>query len=172
MPKAKRFGGLNLASALAIGGTVLGGIGKLRQGSQAKAVGRYNQEAAEREAEGLEIQAGQEIAAASHNAIRLKKRQDEILAQGRAAAAAGGGSTSDLTVAAIRDETVATSALDQLNLAVSAQERAQQIRHGADVKRSEGALAAYQGNQAFKAGLLGAGGTLLKAGSQAWDAFG
>lgn len=146
--------------------------GALQQGAHAKNVGEYNKRAAYNEAESLDIQAGQEVAAGTHQVSRIAKRAAEIMAQQRANAAAGGGSTQDASVVAIQKETVGNATLDQLMTIVSAQERAQQIRHGAEVRRREGDFALMQGKQAKKASYMKAATTLLDAGASWQSKFG
>ena len=147
-------------------------FGSIREGQSAYAAGKYNKNAAYNEAAAMDIQAGQEIAAASHNSERITQRAKEIIAQQRAAAAAGGGSTTDATVTAITGETVKMSALDSLIEMASAQDRAAQIRHGATVKRASGDYALAQGRAARTAGYMAAGKTLLQAGASWGDKFG
>jgi hypothetical protein len=146
--------------------------GSISQGRAANAAGRYNQRAAYAEAAAQDIQAGQEIAAASHNSVRINQRMNEILAEQTANAAAGGGSSLDTSVAAIRSETVKTSTLDQLLEMTAAEERAEYIKRGAQVTRNEGDMARAQGRAAQTAGYLKAGSTLLQAGASWGDKYG
>lgn len=146
--------------------------GSISQGRAANAAGRYNQRAAYAEAQAQEIQAGQEIAAASHNSARIAQRMNEILSAQQAIAAAGGGSSQDETVQAIRAEAVKTSTLDQLLEMTAAEERAEAIKRGARVTRDQGDMAREQGKAAQTAGYLQAGSTLLQAGASWADKFG
>lgn len=157
------------ATAAAAG---LQAFGQIQGGKNAAAAGRYNREAAEREAEGLEIQAQQEIAVASINAQRVKKRADEILAQNRVAAAAGGGSTLDASVVAVTNEAVKNSTLDQLLLMAEAEESAQQTKHQANVVRAGGRYQEWQGTQQRNASYIAAGSTLLSAAGSMGSSFG
>lgn len=160
------------ATAIMVAGAAISAYSSIRGGQAAYAAGKYNKNAAYNEAAAMDIQAGQEIAVGTHNSARIAQRAQEILAQQRAAAAAGGGSTVDATVVAIQNETVKTSTLDQLMEMAAAEERAQQIRHGAVVKRKEGGYALAKGREARTAGYLKAGGTLLQAGASWGDRFG
>jgi hypothetical protein len=159
-------------TVLAVGSAAMSAAGSISQGRAANAAGRFNQRAANAEAAAMDIQAGQEIAAASHNSVRINQRMNEILAEQTAAAASGGGSSLDASVAAIRDETVKTSTLDQLLEMTAAEERAEYIKRGARVTRDEGYMARQQGKAAQTAGYLQAGSTLLQAGSTWKDKFG
>ena len=159
-------------TVLAVGSAAMSAAGSISQGNAAAAAGKYNRKAAYAEAAAQDIQAGQEIAAASHNSTRINQRMNEILAEQTAAAASGGGSSLDASVSAIRDETVKTSTLDQLLEMTAAEERAQAIRRGAQVTRNEGDMARAQGKAAQTAGYLQAGSTLLKAGASWGDKYG
>jgi hypothetical protein len=146
--------------------------GSIRQGQYASRVGKYNRQAAYAEAAQQEIQAGQEIAAASHNQQRIAARTRELLAEQTAAAAAGGGSTADATVQAVRAETVKTSTLDQLLEGAAAEERAAAMRRGARVTRTQGDMARAEGQMKKQAGYIQAATTLLNAGASWKDKFG
>jgi hypothetical protein len=153
-------------------GAATSAYGSVRQGQYASRVGRYNQQAAYAEAAQQEIQAGQEIAVASHNQQRIAARTRELLAEQTANAAAGGGSTQDATVQAVRAEAVKTSALDQLLEGAAAEERAATIRRGARVTRTQGDMARSEGQMKKQAGYIQAGSTLLQAGASWGDKFG
>jgi hypothetical protein len=157
---------------LLVASTAMSAAGSISQGRAANAAGKYNQRAAYAEAAQQEVQAGQEIAAASHNSTRIAQRMNEILAEQTANAAAGGGSSLDATVTAIRDETVKTSTLDQLLEMTAAEERADAIKRGAAVTRTQGDMARREGKQAQTAGYIQAGTTLLSAGSSWGDKYG
>ena len=159
-------------SVMALGAAGMSAAGSISQGRAANAAGRYNQRAANAEAAAMDIQAGQEIAAASHNQTRIAQRMNEILAEQTANAAAGGGSSLDASVVAIREEAVRTSTLDQLLEQTAAEERAVAIRRGAQVTRNEGFMAREQGKAAQTAGYLQAGSTLLQAGASWGDKYG
>ena len=135
-------------------------------------VGEYNRDAAYAEAESMDIQAGQEVAAGTHQASRIAKRAAEIMAEQRVNAAAGGGSTSDATVVAVRNETVRNATLDQLLTMAGAEERAQQIEYGADVRRSEGDMEAITGRRNQTAAQIRAGNTLVSTVSSWAGKFG
>lgn len=150
----------------------LSAYGSIRQGQQAAAAGRYNQQAAYNEAQALDIQAGQEIAAGSHNSKLIGQRAKEILSRQQALAAAGGGSTQDATVVAIQNETVKSSSLEQLLEMARAEETAQQIKQKGQITRREGDYARIKGNQERTASYIQAGTTLMKAGVDWRDRFG
>ena len=159
-------------TVMAVASAGMSAAGSISQGRAANAAGKYNQRAANAEAAAQEIQAGQEIAAASHNQVRIAERTRELLAEQTANAAAGGGSSLDASVAAIRSEAVKTSTLDQLLEQTAAEERAEAIKRGARVTRDEGFMARQQGKAAQTAGYLQAGSTLLQAGASWGDKYG
>lgn len=159
-------------TVMAVASAGMSAAGSISQGRAANAAGKYNQRAANAEAAAMEIQAGQEIAAASHNQTRIAQRTRELLAEQTANAAAGGGSSLDASVAAIRAEAVKTSTLDQLLEEAAAGDRAEAIKRGARVTRDEGAMARAQGKAAQTAGYLQAGSTLLQAGASWGDKYG
>jgi len=153
-------------------GTAATAFGQYQSGQAAKQAGAYNLEAAKREQEGLEIQAGQEIAVASHRAQEIARRAKALMGSQKVAASAGGQSSTDMSAVAIEQETVKTSSLDQLMEMAQAEERAQQIRHRGEVVRSEGEYAKWQGKQRAKAANIAAVGTLLEGGANWYDKFG
>lgn len=161
-----------ISMTMMVAGAATSAYGSISQGRQAARAGRYNQQAAYAEAQAQEIQAQQEVAAASHNSTRIAARAREILAEQTANAAAGGGSTMDASVQAIRAETVKTSSLDQLLEMTAAEERAEAIKRGAQVTRTQGDMARAQGQAARRAGYIGAAGTLLKAGDSWGQRYG
>jgi hypothetical protein len=153
-------------------GAATSAYGSMKQGNYAAKVGNYNRNAAYAEAAAQDIQAGQEIAAASHNNTRIAQRMQELLAEQTANAAAGGGSSLDASVAAIRDETVKTSTLDQLLEMTAAEENAERIRRGARATRAEGDMARANGYAAKSASRIQAATTLLNAGASWGQKFG
>ena len=147
-------------------------LGSVREGDSALRAGKANRAAAYSEADGLDIQAGQEIAAGSHNSVQIARRAKEILARQEAIAASGGGSTQDGTVVAIQSETVKSSSLEQLLTMAAAEETAQQIRHKGEITRRGGDMALADAREKKRASYLKAGTTLLKAGSSWGQMFG
>lgn len=159
-------------AALSLASGAMQAYGQVRAGNQAAAAGEYNRQAAYNEAKGLDIQAGQEIAVASHNTERIAQRAKEIMALQQARGAAGGQSTSDATVNVIADETVKRSTLDQLLEMVSAEERAQQLRHKANVTRTSGEMSYYDGKRKQSASRLMAATTLASSAASAYGMAG
>ena len=161
-----------MAAGLSAVGTGLSVAGQIAGGKAQRQAGEYNRQAAYREAEGLEIQAQQEVATATHNSTRIQERSDELLAEQRAAAASGGGSTQDASIVALRDEALATASLDDLLNIASAEERSQQLEYQAEVRRQGGDIQAIQASQRATASFLTAGTTALSGGVSWLDRFG
>jgi len=153
-------------------GTAMSAAGQIKAGDSALRAGKANRDAAYAEADNLDIQAGQEVAVASHNQSIIAKRMNEILAKQRANAAAGGGSTTDATVVAIQKEAVGTSVLDQLREMAGAEERASQIRYKGEVTRQGGDIALAQAREQRSASRLAAATTIVKGGASWADKFG
>lgn len=152
--------------------TALSAYGAFEEGQAANKAGKYNRDVAYREAEALDIQAEQEVAAGSFNSQRIKRRAEEILAEMRAKASKGGQSATDATVVALERETVKNTSLDQLLAMAEAEERAQQIKHKAVVTRNQGDYMRYTGKVQQKAANLRAAGTILQGGMSWMDRFG
>lgn len=166
---------MEVAAVASIAGTALTAYGQRQQGKYAAAQGRYNQTAANLEAEGLDIQAGQAVAEGTHAQARIAQRAEEIMAMQIARGAAGGGSADDATVQAFVAETKERSMLDMMIAQAEADERGSQLNHQADVRRAGGRIARWQGDRANSASKLAAGATLLNgAGSwaQTYGGFG
>jgi hypothetical protein len=71
---------------------------------------------------------------------------------------------------AIKNEAATTSILDQMRVMAAAQERAQQIKHGAQVTRSGGDYALAQGREARRASNISAATTLVQ-GAASWKSM-
>lgn len=126
---------------------------------------------AKRQAEQMEIQAGQEVATATFNSQRIAQRVKEIMSEQQLAASAGGGDTTGGTVSAIRSETVRNGSLAQMLELAQAEDRANQLRYDANATRKSGAYARKLGNDRALGTLIGTASTVIKGieafGSQA-----
>lgn len=128
--------------------TGLGGILKYEGYNQAaegaRVAGRRRRVAAEFEAEQLEQNAGQVIAASQRDALEEKRRADLAASRALALAAASGGGASDTTVvnliAGLKGEGAYRSAVALYR----GEDQARKLRTGAKAKRYEG-LAAEEG---------------------------
>ena len=119
------------------------------------------------EAEQMEEQAVSEVAVASFNSERIRKKSEQILSSIRAGAAAGGGSSDDASVIAIEKESVANASMDQLLEMVGGQEKARMLRRDAKQTRYSGDIDAYGSKMRAFGARLGAATTVVEAGESA-----
>lgn len=159
------------ATASAVG-TGLSAFGQVREGQYARAAGEYNRKTAYAEAEGLDIEAGQKEAEGTHAQALIQKRAEEIIAETIAKGASGGQSADDATVQAHVAETVERKSLSQLVAQAEADEAAQQLRHGAEIKRRGGDWARTSGRFRQGQANIGAASTLLQGGSSWYKDYG
>lgn len=147
--------------------------GQMVSASAAKKLGKQQQIIAEDEAAQMEQAATGEVAAATFNASRIRKRAEEIMSSNRAAASKGGGSSTDASVLAVQAETEANATIDELMTMVSAQERARMMRRDAKQIRAGGQIAKYEGKMKAWGHYAGAAATVLEAGENAgWGSTG
>lgn len=143
--------------------------GQVVSGNAAKQLGKQQKALADDEALQLEDQAKGEVAAASFNASRIRKRAEEIMSSNRAAAAKGGGDSTDASVMAVQAETVKNATIDQLMTMVAAQERARMMRRDAKQTRAGGQIARYEGRMKAWGQYAGATATVIEgAQGQGW----
>lgn len=137
----------------------------------AKALGKQQQAIAEDEAAQTEQMATGEVAAATFNAARIRKRAEEIMSSNRAAASKGGGSSTDASVIAVQAETEANATIDELMTMVAAQEKARMMRKDAKQIRAGGQIAKYEGKMKAWGHMANAAATVLEAGENyGWGA--
>lgn len=137
--------------------------------SAAKKLGKQQQIIAEDEAAQMEQAATGEVAAATFNASRIRKRAEEIMSSNRAAAAKGGGSSTDASVLAVQAETEANATIDELMTMVAAQERARMMKRDARQIRAGGQIAKYEGKMSAWGHMAGAAATVLDGvGANGW----
>ena len=155
---------------LELGGAVIGAVGQHKEGQAAATQGYAEQIAAKREAEQMDIKAGQERAVATFNQERVASRVKEIISQQTVQQSQGGEDATDQTAMALRKEAVKHATLDQLMMAYEAEDTAKQLEYQAETRRKGGDLAASQGVKRAKAANLAAFGTIVgAAGKMAGD---
>jgi hypothetical protein len=143
--------------------------GQLVSAGAAKDLGKQQKAIADDEALQLEQAATGEVAAATFNANRIRKRAEEIMSSNRAKAAKGGGDTTDASVLAVQAETVRNSTVDQLMEMAAAQERAKMMRRDAAQTRAGGKIAQYESKLKAWGNYVGATTTVLEhAESAGW----
>lgn len=137
-----------MAAVAATVGKVVGGVlqyeGYGRAAEGARVAGRRKRVASEFEAEQLEQQAGQVVAASQRDALEERRRADLAASRALALAAASGGGASDTTVvnliAGLKGEGAYRSAVALYR----GEDQARKLKTGARAKRYEG-LAAEEG---------------------------
>lgn len=154
-----------------VASTVLGTVGKLKEGDAAMKSGRRRQMAAEYQAEQLERNAGQEIAASQRTAI--EDRRNATLAQSRAlavAAASGGGS--DPTVVNLIARLAGEGTYRAMSSLYGGQERARSMRDQAAATRYSGEVAMDDARTARSAARFGAMTTAMTGAASMYSRFG
>jgi len=137
-----------MAAVAAVVGKVVGGVlqyeGYQTAAEGARVAGRRKRVASEFEAEQLEQQSGQVVAASQRDALEEKRRADLMASRALALAAASGGGASDPTVvnliAGLKGEGAYRSAVALYR----GEDQARKLRTGARAKRYEG-IAAEEG---------------------------
>lgn len=149
------------AAAASAAGTGLQMYGQHRQGQYAAAMGKYNQQVAEIEAQNLEQEGVAELAAASHNTDRIREQARTFLGEVRARSAAGGADSQDATSVAVRQEAVKRASLDQLIEMAKGEQAKQDLEYSATVRRHGGKLERFKGQQQRIASNIGMASTIL-----------
>ncbi|WP_022729778.1 hypothetical protein [Fodinicurvata sediminis] len=134
-----------IAAIASVGSAAVGAMGAIQQGQAANAAADYNAKLAEREAQQAEQ-------AAALEERRHRERVRRMIGSQRAAAAAGGGLEG--TPLLMMGETAMKGEIDALLIRNAGSERAVRAR-------SQAALDRMQGQQAQRAGYMGAGSSLL-----------
>jgi len=119
----------------------------------------------------MDIQAGQERAAATFNAQRIAQRTKEILSEQQLAAASGGGDSTDGTAMALRKEAVRNGSMDELLEIAMAEDRARQTEYQAEATRKGGAYKEKLGKDRAQAALIRGASTIIK-GATDWSSMG
>lgn len=135
------------ATVIAIGGSVLSGLGQIQAGKAANNSAKF-------QAAQLEQQAGQEKATSQRVAIEERRRSDIAISDATAAAAASGGGATDPTVLNIQGGLAEQGEYNALSALFQGDDRAAGLKLQAASARS-------QGKQAKRAGLIGGASTIL-----------
>ncbi len=135
------------AIALVAIGSAMSAYGQYRQGEAAKAAGSFNED----------------VAAANAEAARKKAAYEEEIQRDKLKKIMGRQRTLYAKAGVNIDE--GSPLLMLMETAEEAERDAQAIRYGGDVAATQmlnqGRMAAFQGEQAYKAGMIGAGSTFL-----------
>ena len=171
-----------IAAGAAVVGAAVTAIGQLQAGPAQKAAGAaaanaaaYQAQIAEREAEALDIRAGQERASAQRGAIDERRRAGLVNSRAKLLAAAGGGAVDSPDVQGIMGAIENEGEYRALTALYEGEQKARGYETGAQISRAGGAGQIYAGEVARNAGsaaasrsYLAAGGSLLAgAGSAA-----
>lgn len=133
--------------ALAVAATLVSAAGTIMSGNAARGAANY-------QAVQYEQQAGQERAASQRQAIEARRQAGLANSTVQARAAASGAGATDPTVLDIESDNAGTGEYNALAALYSGEEKARGLEMQAGATR-------YQGQQARKASLFKAGGTLL-----------
>ena len=170
---------------LSAASTIVGTVSAIRQ-SQAQDIaaktqlqaGEHARILAERQAESLELKAGQERAVSQRAAIEQRRRGALVSSRAQSLAAASGAGALDPTVVGIMGDLETETEIRTLTALYEGEETAKGLEFGALLERAggEGELfAARAGARASKAAAgrsrLQAGGTLISGGTSLFDKY-
>lgn len=165
--------------------TIVGTIGAIQQGRAQQAVaraqlqlGEHQKLVAERTAEALEIEAGQERALSQRKADEERQKARFAISRGRAVAAFQGTAATDPTVIGLLGDVDREFEIRALNAMFEGEQAGRSLEFGAALERAggEGQLfAARAGARLNRArasnAFLSAGGTLLSGGSSLFKKY-
>lgn len=136
-----------LPTVLSVASTAIGAVGTIAAGQAAKRDAAF-------QAQQMEIQAGQERAAAQREADEAKRRTALVLSRQQALASASGLGASDATIEELAAETAGFGAYQQDALRAQGEQRAANLALSAAAARASG-------NAAATGSYLNAAGTIL-----------
>lgn len=157
---------------------IIGGIMQAQQiraaGQYAKKVGKYQRTLAENQAQSMEAQAGQELAASQREMLAQRQQGALISGRARALAAASG---ADLSSPTLVSDLAAISNSEENRVGMSrfqGENAAANLRYGAGITRAQGQASAQAGtfenrlanaraNSAILGSIIGAAGTGMAA---------
>ena len=135
------------ATALAVGSSVLSGIGQIQAGKAANSNAKF-------QARQMEQQAGQERASSQREAIAERRQSAIIQSNAQASAAASGGGATDPTVLNITGNIAKEGEYNALSALFQGEEKARGLGLQASATRMEG-------KQAKKQGMIGGVSTII-----------
>jgi len=141
------------AAALAIGGSIVSGVGQIQAGRAANVNAKFQAAQAQQ-------QAGQERAAAQRVAIEERRKADLALSRGQAVLASSGGGTLDPTAMRLMGGIAQQGEYNALSALFQGEETARGLELSAAAKRMEG-------KQAKRAGMIGGISTIASGIGQA-----
>lgn len=137
-----------------IGGTLLSSAGAIQAGKQQETAANY-------QADQLEASGKAEYAAGQRKALEERRRSDLAISRAKAVGAASGGGQDLNLLGAIEEE-------GTYNTLVAEWEGTEAMKG----RNAQGAAARVEGKNARKAGMIGAGSTLLQGASSYYDKYG
>ena len=158
-------------TAMMIGSTVLSAAGSIQQGNAAKASSNYNAKVADMNAKISERQARDAVARGQIDEQQQRMKTSQVLGQQKVAMAANGvdlkfGSPLDTLV-----DTATMGELDALTIRTNTAREARDIRQQGANQTAQAGLLRAEGSAAQTAGYLGAAGTVLGGGSDAYTSY-
>lgn len=157
---------------LAIGGTILSGVGQMQAGQAAAAQGAAQQVASNYSAEVLGQQAGQTRAAAQAASGYADINTAYALSKARATAAASGGGGADPTVTNIEGQIAARGNYNALSSLYSGEEKARGLENQAALDVYTGEQQKIAGDARASGGMLAGIGTILSGGASLFSKYG
>jgi hypothetical protein len=161
-----------IMAGVAAGGAVMQFAGSMSAASAAKRAGRNQQIAAAYQAQQMEQQAGQSVAASQRAAMEEERKARLMASRAVAVAAAGGGGTSDFNTANIIGDIFGEGAYRASVALYQGEEKARQLRMGADAKELDGQFAMSAANDAAKAIQIKGLGQAIQSGASMYGKYG
>jgi hypothetical protein len=160
------FGISEIGLALSLASAAAGAATSLYAGHEAAAQGAAQQEAADFQSKQLDVNAGQEEAAAQRKAIE-SRRQGRLAASAvRARGAADGGSAMDPTILDLETKAVGEGEYQAMTDLYEGASRARDIRMQSSATKFEGAQYRAAGRRSQKASYISAPATLFSTAGQ------
>jgi hypothetical protein len=150
---------------LAIAGTAFSVYSQYQAGRLARLRGQLDQQAHERNAAEMEINAGQAIAASQRDSLEARRLSEITQSRALAVAAASGAGASDPTVMNFMARNAGEGAYHASVALYRGEESARKLRSGASMERYSGEVAAVLGRSAQRASYLGMAGSFFQGGS-------
>jgi len=147
-------------------------FGSVVSGNAEKAAAKQEMVIAKDEAAQLQEQAKGEVAAASFNSDRIRKRSEEILSTIKANAASGGQSSTDPSVLAVQEKSIKEASIDQLLTMAAAEEDARMLRREARQTIARGKINSYSRKVRAWGSYANAAATVLEQGENTGWKFG
>jgi len=145
-------------TALAVGSTVLQAYSQFEQGQTAKATARFN--AREQENQAVETRNAGTI-----EENKLRRETSELRERQRSQLAANGVDVNTGTALSLQEDTTTIGEVDALRIRSNVDNRATSLERSAEVTK-------IQGDNAARAGIIGAGSTLLSGAGKAFSGTG